>query len=195
MKWTDRIGRHVKLRDLHIALTVAEAGSMTRAAEQLAVSYSVVSRTISALEHALGVKLFDRSISGIEPTPYGRALLKSGVAAFDEVRKGVQQIEFIKQPDAGELRVGSAILVEAGLLPAIIERFSREFPRVVFHLLQEDITTPQYDNLRNRKTELRFGRLPTGEPDLVGEPLTARSRRRIRESLGQTAKRDAWRFD
>ena len=70
------------------------------------------------------------------------------MAAFDEVCKGVQQIEFIKQQDAGELRVGSAILVEAGLLPAIIEQFSREFPRVVFHLLQEDITTPQYDNLR-----------------------------------------------
>jgi len=41
MKWTDRIGRRVKLRDLHIALAVAEADSMTRAAEALAVSYPV----------------------------------------------------------------------------------------------------------------------------------------------------------
>jgi Bacterial regulatory helix-turn-helix protein, lysR family len=49
MKWTDRIGRRVKLRDLHIALVVAEAGSMTRAAEELAVSYPVVSKTISEL--------------------------------------------------------------------------------------------------------------------------------------------------
>ena len=102
MKWTDRIGRRVKLRDLHIALAVAEAGSMTRAAEELAVSYPVVSKTISELERTLGVKLFDRSISGVEPTHYGRALLKSGVAVFDEMRKGFQQIEFIKQPDAGE---------------------------------------------------------------------------------------------
>ena len=93
MKWTDRIGRRVKLRDLHIALVVAEAGSMTRAAEELTVSYPVVSRTISELEHTLGVKLFDRSISGVEPTHYGRALLKSGVAVFDEMRKGLQQIE------------------------------------------------------------------------------------------------------
>jgi molybdenum-dependent DNA-binding transcriptional regulator ModE len=70
MKWTDRIGRRVKLRDLHIAL--AEAGSMTRATEELAVSYPVVSRTISELEHTLGVKLLDPSISGVEPTRYGR---------------------------------------------------------------------------------------------------------------------------
>src|ERR1700759_3005612 len=88
MKWTDRIGRRVKLRDLHIALVVAEAGSMTRAAEELAVSYPVVSKTISELEHTLGVRLFDRSVLGVQPPHYGRALLKSGAAVFDEMRKG-----------------------------------------------------------------------------------------------------------
>jgi DNA-binding transcriptional LysR family regulator len=173
MKWTDRIGRRVKLRDLHIALVVAEAGSMTRAAEELAVSYPVVSKTISELEHTLGVKLFDRSISGVEPTHYGRALLKSGVAVFDEMRKGLQQIEFIKQPDAGELRIGSSIVTDAGLLPAIMQQFSQDFPRAVVHVLSENIATQQYDNLRDRKVELVFGRLATTmtQPDLVAEPL------------------------
>jgi DNA-binding transcriptional LysR family regulator len=173
MKWTDRIGRRVKLRDLHIALAVADAGSMTKAAEKLAVSYPVVSKTISELEHTLGVKLFDRSISGVEPTHYGRALLKSGVAVFDEMRKGLQQIEFIKQPDVGDLRIGSSIVVDAGLLPAVIERFSRDFPRAVLHVLPENIATQQYDNLRDRNVELVLGRLPVAmsEPDLVAEPL------------------------
>jgi len=173
MKWTDRIGRRVKLRDLHIALSVAEAGSMTRAAEELAVSYPVVSKTISELERTLGVKLFDRSVSGVEPTHYGRALLESGVAVFDEMRKGLQQIESIKQPDAGELRIGSSIVTDAGLLPAIIERFSRDFPRAVVHVLPENIAIQQYDNLRDRNVELVLGRLPTTmtESDLVAEPL------------------------
>jgi DNA-binding transcriptional LysR family regulator len=173
MKWTDRIGRRVKLRDLHIALAVAEAGSMTRAAAELAVSYPVVSKTISELEHTLGVKLFDRSISGVEPTHYGRALLQSGVAVFDEMRKGLQQIEFIKQPDAGELRIGSSIVTDAGLLPAIMKRFSQDFPRAVVHVLPENIAVQQYDSLRDRKVELVFGRLPATmtEPDLIAEPL------------------------
>jgi DNA-binding transcriptional LysR family regulator len=173
MKWTDRVGRRVKLRDLHIALAVADAGSMTRAAEQLAVSYPVVSKTISDLEHTLGVKLFDRSISGVEPTHYGRALLQSGVAVFDEMRKGLQQIEFIKQPDAGELRIGSSIVVDAGLLPAVIERFSKDFPKAVLHVVPENIATQQYDNLRDRNVELVLGRLPAtmNEPDLVTETL------------------------
>lgn len=173
MKWTDRIGRRIKLRDLHIALAVAEAGSMTRAAEVLAVSYPVVSKTISDLERTLGVKLFDRSISGAEPTHYGRALLQSGVAVFDEIRKGLQQIEFIKQPDAGEVRIGSSIVTDAGLLPAIIERFSQEFPRAVIQVLMENIAVQQYDNLRNRNVELVLGRIPVAmnEPDLIAETL------------------------
>jgi DNA-binding transcriptional LysR family regulator len=173
MKWMDRIGRRVKLRDLHIALAVAEAGSMTRAAEELAVSYPVVSKTISELERTLGVTLFDRSIKGVAPTHYGRALLKSGAAVFDEMRRGLQQIDFIKQPDAGDLRIGSSIVVDAGLLPAILERFSRDFPRAVLHVLHEDIATQQYDNLRNRNVELVLGRLPAtmNEPDLIAEPL------------------------
>jgi DNA-binding transcriptional LysR family regulator len=173
MKWTERVGRRVKLRDLHIALAVAEAGSMTRAAEALAVSYPVVSKTISELERTLGVKLFDRSVSGAEPTHYGRELLKSGVAVFDEMRKGLQQIEFIKQPDAGELRIGSSIVTDAGLLPAIIERFSQELPRVVVQVLPENIAIQQYDNLRDRKVELVLGRLPPTmtQPDLVAETL------------------------
>lgn len=173
MKWTDRIGRRVKLRDLHIVLAVADAGSMTRAAEELAVSYPVVSKTISDLEHTLGVKLFDRSISGVEPTHYGRALLTSGVAVFDEMRKGLQQIEFIKQPDAGDLRIGSSIVVDAGLLPAVIERFAKDFPKAVLHVIHENIATQQYDSLRNRNVELVLGRIPAtmNEPDLVAETL------------------------
>jgi hypothetical protein len=42
MKWTDRIGCRLKLRDIHIA--VADAGSMTRAAEELPLSYPFVPR-------------------------------------------------------------------------------------------------------------------------------------------------------
>src|ERR1700752_142747 len=173
MKWTDRIGRLVKLRDLHNALAVAEAGSMTRAAEELAVSYPVVSKTISELERTLGVNLCARSISGVEPTHYGRALLKSGVAVFDEMRKGLQQIESIKQPDAGDLHIGSSIVTDAGLLPAIMERFANDFPRAAVHVLPENIAIQQYDNLRDRKVELVLGRLPATmtEPDLVAEPL------------------------
>jgi len=59
MDWSDRIGRRVKLRDLHILLAVAEHGSMTKASTKLAISHPVVSKTISELEQTLGVKLLN----------------------------------------------------------------------------------------------------------------------------------------
>src|SRR4051794_27385154 len=104
MHWEDRIGRRIKFRDLHIALAVAQSGSMLKAAEALSVSQPVVSRVIADLEHALGVQLFDRSRKGVEPTAAGRALLSRGRAAFDELNLGVKEIEFLNDPTAGELR-------------------------------------------------------------------------------------------
>ena len=85
MQWEDRIGRRIKFRDLHVALAVAQSGSMLKAAETLAISQPVVSRVIADLEQALGVRLFDRSRKGVEPTASGRALLNRGRAAFDEL--------------------------------------------------------------------------------------------------------------
>ena len=43
----------------------------------------------------MGVSLFDRSSQGVEPTPYGRALLEAAVNVFDEMRQGFKRIEFL----------------------------------------------------------------------------------------------------
>ena len=72
MDWADRIGRRIKLRDLHILLAVAECGSMSKASVRLGISHPVVSKTISDLEHSLGVRLFDRGPQGVELTTYGK---------------------------------------------------------------------------------------------------------------------------
>ncbi len=88
------------------------------------------------------------------------------------MRRGLQEIDFIKHPDAGDLRIGSSIVFDAGMLPAILQQFSTDFPRARLHVLHEDIATEQYDNLRNRSVELVLGRLPVqmNEADLIAEP-------------------------
>jgi DNA-binding transcriptional LysR family regulator len=116
MDWTDRIGRRIRLRDLHIVLAVAERGSMAKAATHLAISHPVVSKTISELEHTLGVRLFDRSSQGVELTTYGQALLKCGVTVFDEMRQGLRQLDSWR-PDLGELRVGCSEITMAACCP------------------------------------------------------------------------------
>ena len=116
MKWADRIGRRVKLHDLHVLMTVAELGSMGKAAERLAVSQPSVSKSISDLEYAVGVRLLDRTSRGVETTAYGRALLRRGMGAFDELRQGIKDIESLTDPTVGEVRVGCPEAISAGLL-------------------------------------------------------------------------------
>src|SRR5262245_36649195 len=107
MQWGDRIGRRIKLRDLHVLHAVVQSGSMTKAAGALAISVPVVSKAIAELERTIGVPLLDRSPQGVEPTAYGRALLRRGLAAFDELRQGVKDIEFLSDPTIGEVRIAS----------------------------------------------------------------------------------------
>ena len=101
MQLSDRIGRRMKLQDLHVLMTVVQAGSMGKAAQLLNTSQPAISRSIAELESAFGIRLLDRSRRGIEPTEYGRALLDCGVAVFDELRRGVKNIEFLDDPTAG----------------------------------------------------------------------------------------------
>jgi DNA-binding transcriptional LysR family regulator len=133
MQWSDRIGRRLKPRDLHVFMAVAEHGNMAKAADRLAISRPVVSKTISQLEHTLGVRLFDRSPHGIEPTLYGRALQKRGEAIFDELRQSVKEIEFLADPTSGELRLGCSDFL-AGTVGVAIDRMSRRYSRITFEV-------------------------------------------------------------
>src|SRR5436305_1257743 len=124
MQWEQRIGLRLKLRDLQILLAVAQAGSMAKAGARLAISQPAVSKAISAMEHTFGVQLFERSPRGIEPTPYGRALIKRSAAVFDELRQGVKDIEFLNDPAVGEVRIGCTPPLAAGLVTEVIARLS-----------------------------------------------------------------------
>src|SRR5262249_35834346 len=126
--WDDRIGRRLKLRDLHILMVVAQCGGMGRAATELAISQPAISKAIADIERDLRVRLLDRPAKGFDPTMYARAFLKWGVAAFDDLRQGVNEIEFLADPTAGEVRVGTNEVMAAGLVPAVIYRLSRQFP-------------------------------------------------------------------
>ena len=100
---------------------------MGKAAKQLAVSQPVVSKVIADLEHLLGVRLFDRSPQGVEPTLYCRALLKRSVAIFDDVRTSIEEIRFLADPISGELRIGSTEPLLAGLVTATMERLWQKY--------------------------------------------------------------------
>jgi DNA-binding transcriptional LysR family regulator len=160
MEWSDRIGRRLKPRDLHIFLAVAELGNMANAAERLAISRPVVSKTISELEHTLGVPLFDRSAKGVVPTLYGQALLKRSVAIFDELRQSVKEIEFLADPTSGELRLGCSDFT-ASTVGVAIDRMSRRYSRISFEVVSAVGIELQHE-LKRRNIELFVAVLEEG---------------------------------
>ena len=118
MSWNEqRISRQLKLRDLHVLMTVARSGSMGKAANELSVSQPAISKAIADMEAALGVRLLDRNPRGVVPTIYARALLDRGVVAFDELKQGIEHVNFLANPTTGELRIGSTIAIATGFLP------------------------------------------------------------------------------
>jgi DNA-binding transcriptional LysR family regulator len=148
-----RIEHRLSLHDLRVLMVVAQAGSMSGAARLLATSQPAVSRSIGELEHALGVRLLDRSAKGVEPTPFGRALLKRGTAIFDELSHGIKDIRFLSGGTQGEVTIGASIAIAEGLVANVISRISRTHPRITFQIHATDTATA-YRALLDRRVDL-----------------------------------------
>lgn len=163
MQVSDRIGNRMKLHDLHVLMGVAQAGSMRKAAALLNTTQPAISRSIADLEHSTGVRLLDRTPQGVVPTAYGRALLDGGAAVFDDLRQAMKNIQFLADPTAGEVRIGTNPLLASTFGCAIVDRVSRRYPRIAYQfettqtleVLQRDLIDRNVDFLIAR----RFGPL------------------------------------
>jgi DNA-binding transcriptional LysR family regulator len=172
MQLSDRIGRRLKLHDLHVLMAVVQTGSMSKAAVLLNTGQPAISRSIADLEHTIGMRLLDRSRQGVEPTAYGRALLDGGVAVFDDLRRAVKKIEFLADPTVGEIRVGSNEAIVGGLLPTVFGRLRRQYPGIAIHVTTLGTTSQRYRELRERKVDLVLGRMADSiEDDIATEVL------------------------
>jgi DNA-binding transcriptional LysR family regulator len=181
----EQISRRLKLRQLTVLAAVAQCGSMAKAAERLAITQPVVSKAIADLENTLGVRLLDRGPKGVDPTLYGRALLKRSVAIFNDLRASVSEIEVLANRTAGELRIGAIEFVAAGLLPALIDRLARQYPRLSFEVVQADPETLKERELRGRNIELAIMRTATHEhAEDLEEAVLFRDRLRVVAGAG-----------
>jgi len=156
MPWDERIGRRLKLRDLHILKAAARLGSLGKAANELAISQPAVSKAITDLERLLGVRLLERSPKGVEPTMYGYALLNRSIAVFDELKQGVSDIDYLADPTRGEIRIACPLALASTLIPPVFKGFVEKHPRAVLHF--DEVTaagaTRNFQELRERKYDL-----------------------------------------
>src|SRR5579872_3214126 len=159
----ERILRRLKLSDLRLFRTVVDSGGMAKAASNLNISQSAVSKAITALEQALRVRLLDRTPSGVAPTPYGEALLRRAHAIFDELQQSINEIEYLSDPNMGELRFGATEPLMDNFVPAIIDRLLRSYSRMRFRVSHLHSVEYQQRELRERNVELVVSRINASE--------------------------------
>lgn len=147
---------------------------MGKAAQRLGITQPVVSKTIADLEGTLGLRVFDRTATGIEPTRYGEELLARGIAIFNELRIGVCALDALSDPTSGDLRIGCTETMAGGLLSVLLDKLFRQYPRLTFEVALDssEASDLPITDLRVKNIDLILGRLPKVVPkDIEAEVL------------------------
>lgn len=168
MTGNDRIGRRLRLKDLHTLQVVAEVGSMAKASRQLALSQPAISKAIADMERALGASLLDRSPHGVELTDCGRLLIARSRVIFDELSEGVKDIQHLSDPTRGQVRVGTTEPI-TDFVSEVMSRLSKAYPRITYQVTVSDTTT-LLRNVRERELDIAITRWTTSA---VADDFTA----------------------
>jgi DNA-binding transcriptional LysR family regulator len=124
------------LRHLRTFVTVAEQGTVSRAAVRLHVAQPALSRQISALEASLGVTLFDRVRRRLVLTGQGQQLLadcRGILGAFESLG---ERARVLRQGDAGVLKVGATPQMIDGVFATFLHRYAERYPAVRIQLVE-----------------------------------------------------------
>ncbi len=124
--------RNLDMGSLRSFATIAEYGSMTRAASRLFMTQSAISMQIKRLENNLGLTVFDRSAQGMTTTVEGEQLLYFAhqmLAINDEAMGRLTSPDF-----EGQIRLGVPCDVIYPHMPGVLKQFSRDYPRVQIKL-------------------------------------------------------------
>ncbi|MBF9030593.1 LysR family transcriptional regulator [Rhodobacterales bacterium HKCCE3408] len=151
------------LKQVRYFVGVAEFGSVSRAARELAISQSAITEAIKDLEQRLGVKLFERRSRGLETTYQGHVFLRHAKAILTEVSSAQTVFDSTPVPEGTRLNVGVTSLTAGYVLSDILARFRRACPEIEVNAVEDtseylehlivggelDIAVMVVSNLRN----------------------------------------------
>jgi len=115
------------LRYFEVLATVEH---FTKAAEQLYITQSALSKSIDSLEKELGVPLFERSGRNIRLNKYGRVFRNHVICATDEISKGIETIHNMSKTDSGLVSFASIFTMGTIFIPGLIKTFYSQYPNI-----------------------------------------------------------------
>lgn len=120
----------MEFRDLHYLLAIAQAKSISKAAQGLFMSQSSLSQALRGMEEELGGKLFTRTSAGVRPTQAGELMLQRAQAILDEYHQTQQMIQDMENLEAGRVEFGISTFRGSYLLPPALCRFYLRYPGI-----------------------------------------------------------------
>lgn len=126
-----------KALELRSAVAAADCGSVRGAAELLRLQQSSLSRTISELEHHLGVQIFERFSGGVRPTRPGCDVLRLARTILEEFDALIATARSVHNSETGSLSVGFCTSLSAGNLRASLLEFKERFPQIALARLND----------------------------------------------------------
>jgi len=160
----------VELRQLRYFLAVAECSHFTKGAERVSVSQPSLSVQIAALEEELGTRLFDRLGRRVVLTEAGRMLHAHAERVLRELEVARESIRELGGGAQGRLLVGAVSTVNTYVVPPLVCRFKRRFPRVHLQIRAQPSALVEEDLLANR-LDIGICLLPIADHRLIADRL------------------------
>lgn len=146
---------------------VMAAGSLSQAARRLRLSQPTLGRHIEALETALGLKLFERSLRGLAPTQAALRLYEPVAAAEEALAEAAMVAEGSAAGMQGVVRITASTVISHYVLPEMLAGIRREFPGIALELVATDAA----DNLMLREADIAVRMFRPAQPDLIAKKL------------------------
>jgi len=126
----------IALRQIRAVIAVCEEGSFTRAAVRENSTQSGISQHVAAVEQSFGIKLFERSASGVKPTPAGWRYYKRCIDAVSQIASANDEVRAFASRVSGDLRVGLIPTVTRAVLTPALDTFVRRYPDVRMRIVE-----------------------------------------------------------
>jgi DNA-binding transcriptional LysR family regulator len=149
---------------------VARHEHVTRAAAEMGVPQSTLSRAMVRLEQDLGVDLFARHGRTVSLTPAGRTFLSSVERALAEVERAAEEVRADADPATGKVAFGFLHTMGSETVPGLIRAFRADHPGIRFSLVQ-NYGEAMLERLRSGELDLCLTSPVPDAPDLVGRRL------------------------
>jgi len=156
----DRALTRLKLRQLRLLVAVGTHGNIQNAAREWGISQPAATKMIQDLELDFEVKLFHRTNRGVVPTIFGETLIRHGKLIFAQISNAAQELDDLREGNAGRVVVGTLLAASTSLLPAATEILVAERPNVGVKIIEatNEVLMP---GLLAGEIDMVVGRLPS----------------------------------